>query len=69
MLANLIASLLETLAAGLAAELRPDGRLLASGIFVDREDDVRAALEAAGLPVVGRSAEGDWVALEVMRPA
>ena len=68
-LANLIASLLETLAAGLAAELRPDGRLLASGIFVDREDDVRAALEAAGLPVVGRSAEGDWVALEAMRPA
>jgi ribosomal protein L11 methyltransferase len=68
-LANLIASLLEALAAGLAAELRPGGRLLASGIFVDREDDVAAALGAAGLPVVGRTAEGDWVALEAARPA
>ena len=30
-------------------ELRPGGRLLASGIFVDREAEVRAAFAAAGL--------------------
>ncbi|MEA2536513.1 MAG: ribosomal protein methyltransferase [Chloroflexota bacterium] len=68
-LANLIASVLVALAEDLAAELRPTGRLLASGIFVDREAEVAAALEGAGLHVVGRSSEGDWVALEAVRGA
>ena len=68
-LANLIAGLLVPLAAALHDELRPGGRLLASGIFIDREGDVRAAFEAAGLTVVGRSDEGDWVALEAVRGA
>jgi ribosomal protein L11 methyltransferase len=67
--ANLIASVLIALAADLRAELRPAGRLLASGIFVDREGDVRDALEAAGLRPLNRTAEGDWVALELERPA
>jgi ribosomal protein L11 methyltransferase len=66
--ANLIASLLVALAVDLAAELRPGGRLLASGIFVDREANVRAAFESAGLRVLRRDAEGDWVALEAERP-
>jgi ribosomal protein L11 methyltransferase len=66
-LANLIAGLLVPLARGLGDELRPGGVLLASGIFVDREGDVRAAFEAARLEVTGRTAEGDWVALEAIR--
>ena len=66
-LANLIAGLLVQLAASLRDELRPGGTLLASGIFVDREVDVRAAFEAAGLGIARRSTEGDWVALEAMR--
>jgi ribosomal protein L11 methyltransferase len=65
-LANLIASLLVGLAHPLRGELRAGGTLVASGIFVDREADVRAAFAAAGLGVVGRSAEGDWVALEAV---
>ena len=68
-LANLIASLLVRLADGLVEDLRPGGTLLASGIFENREADVVAAFEAAGLVVAGRRAEGDWVALEVTRPA
>ena len=68
-LANLIASVLVALAGDLAAELRPSGRLLASGIFVDREAEVAAALEDAGLDVADRSVEGDWVALEAVRRA
>jgi ribosomal protein L11 methyltransferase len=67
--ANLIASVLVTLAPGLRDELRPGGRLLASGIFVDREGDVRSAFGAAGLAILRREAEGDWVALDVERPA
>ncbi len=67
-LANLIASLLVRLADGLAADLRPGGTLIASGIFENREAEVAAALEARGLRIAGRRAEGDWVALEVTRP-
>ena len=66
-LANLIAGLLVSLATRLGEELRPGGVLLASGIFIDREGDVRAAFDAAGLEVTGRRAEGDWVALEAIR--
>lgn len=66
-LANLIASVLIALAGGLRAELRPGGRILASGIFVDRESDVRRAFEAGGLEVVRDEREGEWVALEAVR--
>ncbi len=66
--ANLVASVLIAIAPQLRDELRPGGRLLASGIFVDREHDVRAALVGAGLAIVRRDVEGDWVALDVGRP-
>ena len=74
-LANLVASLLVALAPALAAAMRPGdgatgsgGRLLASGIFVDREPEVVMAFESAGLRVVSRDQETDWVALDVERP-
>jgi len=66
-LANLIASLLIDLAPVLAAELRPGGTLIASGIYVDREGEVRAALAEVGIGTAGRDAEGDWVALTAVR--
>lgn len=64
--ANLIASVLVTLAPDLAAELAARGSLVASGIFIDREAEVRVAFEAAGLRVAGRRADGDWIALEAV---
>jgi ribosomal protein L11 methyltransferase len=67
-LANLIAGVVISLAAPLRDELRRGGSLLASGIFADREDEVRGALEGAGLAITARTADGDWVALEVRRP-
>lgn len=67
LLANLVAGVLLDLAAELRDVVRPGGRLLASGIFVDREAEVRPAFESAGLQPVGRLAEGDWVALEAVR--
>ena len=67
-LANLIAGVLVALAPDLAAELRPGGVIVASGIFVDRETDVRSAFADAGLEVSARDAEGDWVALRAVRP-
>jgi ribosomal protein L11 methyltransferase len=68
-LANLIATVLIDLAAALRDELRPGGVLVASGIFADREGEVRAAFLAAGLELRDRIAEGDWVALEARRTA
>jgi ribosomal protein L11 methylase PrmA len=59
--------LLVPLASLLRDESRPGGVLVASGIFVDREGDVRDAFEEAGLRVTGRTTEGDWVALEAVR--
>ncbi|MFL5725783.1 MAG: 50S ribosomal protein L11 methyltransferase [Chloroflexota bacterium] len=67
-LANLIAGVLVPLAPLLRGELAPGGTLLASGIFVDREAEVADAFRDAGLDVVGRDADGDWVSLEA-RPA
>jgi ribosomal protein L11 methyltransferase len=68
-LANLIAGVLIPLAGALRDELRPGGTLVASGIFIDREAEVRSAFVAAGLRVGRRDAEGDWVALTAVRPA
>jgi ribosomal protein L11 methyltransferase len=68
-LANLIASLLVKLAVPLRDEMVPGGRILASGIFRDREGDVVAAFQAAGLQMGRRWAEEDWVALEAIAPA
>ena len=66
-LANLIAGILVPLAPSLHDELRPGGSLLASGIFFDREREVRDAFQAAGLAVVARRSEGEWVALRAVR--
>jgi ribosomal protein L11 methyltransferase len=68
-LANLIAGVLVPMAPILHDEVRPGGTLLASGIFIDREADVRTAFVDAGLRVTERTAEGDWVALEAVRPS
>ncbi|MEO5703671.1 MAG: 50S ribosomal protein L11 methyltransferase [Candidatus Limnocylindrales bacterium] len=68
-LANLIAGLLVELAEPLAAEVVPGGTLIASGIFIDREQEVVRALEGAGLEITGRWHETDWVALEAIRTA
>ena len=65
--ANLIASVLVALAGLLRDELRPGGALLASGIFIDREPEVRDALSTVGLRVVDRAVEADWVALTAVR--
>jgi ribosomal protein L11 methyltransferase len=68
-LANLIAGVLVPLAPALRDELVAGGALVASGIFVDREAEVAAAVTAVGLEVTARTAEGDWVALEAVRRA
>jgi ribosomal protein L11 methylase PrmA len=43
--------------------------MLASGIFVDREVEVRDAFEAAGLVVTATTREGEWVAIDAYNRA
>lgn len=67
--ANLIARVLVILAHDLATALLPGGTLISSGIIDSREAEVHAAFEAAGLRLLARYVEGEWVALVHTRDA
>jgi ribosomal protein L11 methyltransferase len=67
-LANLVAAVLVELAPRLAAHLGPGGTLIASGIIAERQAEVEAALQAAGLRLAERLEDGDWVSLRMARP-
>ena len=65
--ANLIASVLVQLAPALARELKVGGDIVASGIFEDREADVRTAFTTSLLDVGEGWDEGEWIALHASR--
>ena len=67
-LANLVAAVLIELAPRLAAHLVPGGRLVVGGIIVGRAAEVIGAMAAAGLAVVERRDDGEWVALALESP-
>jgi ribosomal protein L11 methyltransferase len=64
-LANLVAAVLVELASPLVAHLASGGTLLASGIIDERGDEVERALTAAGLELVERRVDGEWVSLRM----
>ena len=64
-LANLVATVLVELAPRLAAHLAPAGTLVASGIIAPRAAEVIEAFASAGLRVVIRRDDGEWVTLRV----
>lgn len=64
-LANLVAAVLVELAPRLAAHLAVDGTLLASGIIEPKADAVVTAMDDAGLAVVSRHDDGEWVTLRL----
>lgn len=61
--ANILANVHVLLAPYLQRALKEGGLLVTSGIIADREADVVAAFEEAGLEQIERLQEGDWVAL------
>lgn len=63
-IANIIARVIIELGPALVAALAPGGRLIVSGIIVDRAGEVWDALIAAGLHDLERHSAGDWVCLE-----
>jgi ribosomal protein L11 methyltransferase len=68
-LANLVAAVLVDLAPRLAAHLAPGGRFVAGGTIVGRAEEVIAAMAAAGVAVVERRDDGEWVTLALEAPA
>ncbi len=61
--ANISATAATRLAHELATALRPGGRLIASGIVVERAEETVAALLQAGFALERRLEEGIWVTL------
>ena len=57
---NIVADVIVALAPDAARWLEPGGSLVCSGIIDGREDEVRAALEAAGLTVTAHRHEENW---------
>ena len=60
---NLPDGLVEGLKAGLARTLAPGGVLILSGLITEHEARVRAYLDEAGLQIVERREQDDWLAL------
>lgn len=65
--ANLFSRLLVDLAESLASRLAPAGALVVSGLLLDQEKDVRAALRRAGLAIRSRRCLSTWVTLVATR--
>jgi ribosomal protein L11 methyltransferase len=65
--ANLLARTIQELAELLAGALAPGGWLIASGILIDQGEHAGQAVTAAGLRLVERPQQGEWVALVAQR--
>ena len=66
--ANIIARVIVELAQPLVDVVADGGRLIVSGIIEEREAEVRAAIEAAGLRVEHVRAMADWRCIEARAP-
>ena len=66
--ANLTADILQYLAGDLARALAPGGRLIASGLIADRQDEVVATFSDCGLRLQVDRSEDEWQALALQGP-
>lgn len=62
-LANIIAKVIIDMGEGLSSKVKPGGLLIASGIVVERSQEVIDTLTNLGLTLHETRQEGDWVAL------
>ena len=61
--ANIVADAVIALLPEAKAHLAKNGTIIASGIILEREADVLAAADKAGLAMLDRKNKGEWVAL------
>ena len=66
--ANIVAAPIIASAGEIRQRVKPGGRVIVSGIIDQREGEVRAALEAAGLTLLTTLAEAEWRALLLEAP-
>ncbi len=62
-LVNILARVVIGMAPSLAARIGPGGRLIAAGLIEGQEGNVRDAFQDAGLQIIDRAQEQDWVCL------
>ena len=65
--ANLMADLVVTLSPAAAAQLRPGGLYITSGILDIKEETVKKAIEDAGFDIIEVLADGEWRAITAVR--
>ena len=63
MLANILLETIQELLPAMVARLARGGRLIASGILAEREDEALLSLAAAGLHLLEVRREGAWIAI------
>ena len=68
LLANIVADVIIPLSPIAAKMLKPGGAFLCSGILDLREDEVSAAIEAAGFTITARAAKDDWRCFTAILP-
>ena len=67
-LVNILAkTIVELCDEGLAETINPGGQIVCAGLIESQEDEVREALERAGLEVIERFQDKDWVGLACRR--
>jgi len=66
--ANILAEIILRFIGDVYAALKPGGLYVASGIFINKEQDVRRGLEAAGFEIVSRDEQDDWIAFTARKP-
>jgi ribosomal protein L11 methyltransferase len=62
-LVNILARVILGMIPALGDRLSPGGRLVTAGLIESQEEEVVASLQAAGLQVIERTQEQDWVCL------
>ena len=67
LLCNILAPVIEALAPGFEALLRPDGRALLSGLLVDQAPRLKEVLGSLGWTVTKEASQGRWGLLEIRR--
>lgn len=61
--ANIVADIIIRMSSGIGEFIRRGGKLIVSGIIVEREAEVRASLDKNGFKCVGAAYENGWCAL------
>lgn len=68
MIANILLLTIQELLPDMVARLAPGGRLIASGILAEREDEALLSLVASGLHLLEVRREGAWIAILAEKP-